>query len=483
MDYKNYNRCRQFTPPGWGTARTLAPCGRADRAVQFRLSECRPTLAPIIIPAQGGMNTARNPNVEESPDPCHGRRFCPPATQTPINVHLNMCQVGDNAGMGGQCKTGQGGRNSGGGVSSSSGGADPYCAQCPNTCPLPRCPPGTKVERRLPIIPPATFLQSNWRMPDETTYKMDYVPCKRVITQSFAPERVVASSTGDFEHLSVTHLDFPAHRVCPYEKPPWSFGKQREINMARMNGVTSYKFDYVPKQGSPAPSAKPLRFIDSEAPAMDDRTVYQVEYIEHPLPDKDAALNRKQEAMAHCEPFDGLTTYKQQYIPKYGKAAESVMKERRFMKDIGPMEHQTTYKISYEPFYFGDQECIPADIYDQMYPPQDKCCPVRCFPEDDRTLEDPVQPPVPPCLPPQPGKYCPTPREMLCAPRVQPCLSPYILKKENNFGNDCTTIRVEHNMKQQTQNDPIEYICDSSQNNFPPIKTKLYPVIKQKTCD
>lgn len=464
---RNYSRCRQFTPAGWGTARTLAPCGRSpNQSIAFRVTptQCRPAYQPMIIPSQGGMNLAQDESIWDNPDPCHGRRFCPPQTQRPINVQLKMCPVTQNS-----CGQQQGnygpGSGQGYGQQQQQVPRDPYCEQCPNTCPLPRCPPGVKVSRTYPIIPVSRIQENYFKMPNSSVYKSDYVPRELERTPSFAPERIVVESEGNFENQSLTRADYHPHPVCPYKKPPWSFAKPREENTMRLNGISTYKIDYVPKEGKPAHSAKPTPFLDADPPNMDDLTVYQVEYVAHPLEPPAAKLTKAQqlaEITSTCCPFDGLTIYKQDYIPKQVMPAQSVIdKERRYMRNLQPMDGTTTYKSSFNPFYFEDIECIPAEIYDQIYPPsKDSCRTVSCYPEGcDRNLENPIEPPRPPCPPAQERPYCPSPYEMQCSPRAQPCVSPYKLKQEGNNYDGSTTIRVEHNVNRECQNEPIEYIC------------------------
>lgn len=462
---RNYNRCRQYIPAGWGTARTLAPCNRLDRAVTFRATEYKPDYSPMVLSAQQGMNLARDKSIPENPDPCHGRRFCPPSKQ-PINIELKMCPVPNTSNEGQAC-----------GIEMSActrprysrkmsqlpdAKVDPYCQQCPNVCPLPRCPPGIKVERTMPIIPKRRLQESAFKMPNASVYKLDFVPRKPEITKSFAPERIVVELQGEFQQESLTKYDYKPLPVCPYKKPPWAFMKAREESSLKMSGTSRYKLDYVPKIGAPAPSAKPVRMPDAEPPLMDDKTVYRVDYTPHCLPERFVKAKEEDASIAACCPFDGLSVYKRDYIPKKGKPALSVLdKERTFAKILAPMDDATTYKASFGPFYFGDQECIPADVYDALYPPRDKCCDIRssCEPEPERELENPVQAPQPPCPPPVDGSYCPSPYEMRCSPQAVPCVSPYKLKRENNPYGDSLTIRVEHNAAGECQNEPVEYVC------------------------
>ncbi|CAL8100825.1 unnamed protein product [Orchesella dallaii] len=456
----NYSRCRQFVPPGWGSARTLAPCNRIGRSVAFRVAECRPAHSPMIIQANAGMNMAKDGDIRDNGDPCHGRNFIPPSNQAPINVQLKMCPVPDNNANFNEMQQQDYAPISYSQNMQSTTGRD-FCEPRLDTTPLPRCPPGVKVERTLPIIPARRLQESYFKMPNASVYKSDYVPRQAEPTLSFAPERMVVESQGEFENESLTKHDYKPMPVCPYKKPPWAFRKPREESTMRMNGISSYKIDYVPKDGKPAPSAKPERFIDPDPPSMDDKTVYQVEYIPRELPTPPSKMSRKQmlSENMYCVPFDGLTVYKRDYIPKKARPAGSVVdKERAYAQILSPMDGTTTYKSSYEPFYFDNMPCIPADIYDEMYPPKDKCCDVRCYPEPTRELEYPTPPPVPPCQPIPEKDYCPTPEEMRCAPRSIPCVPPIKLKKQSNYDGS-TTISVEHNMKRECQREPIEYIC------------------------
>ncbi|OXA46540.1 Stabilizer of axonemal microtubules 2 [Folsomia candida] len=287
-----------------------------------------------------------------------------------------------------------------------------------------RCPEGNLAQRTTPIYPRSSTFPKNKQLNWSSTYRNDFVPRKGDRPAQMRPSNTPWRTEVQFYWDSVYRSEYKAFPLSKKEaRPPdWEYFPPCQP----MNGQTSYTRDYPKKEGAPAKTTKKRFFLDPCPPPLDDQSTYSIAFVPHGLLPRDAKKTQKELQLEYgsiCAPFEGITTYKRDFLPNNRPDPGRSMKPKLYgAKPQGKFDDRTVYRCAYEPFYYDDEQlenCIPYPEYDNMFPPKDKCAEVRCFPEAERTppLQPPL-PPSPPCRPPQPGFVCPSSREVRCGGRA-----------------------------------------------------------------
>jgi len=203
--------------------------------------------------------------------------------------------------------------------------------------------------------------------PAHTTYQTAFYPRMVQITPSFKPKPMPPKPSGDTLYESMyrdqyrwhcADVDRVVHKPPPYIQPTQP-----------MKLSSSYFVDYPPKQSPPAMSAKRRPQWDMNPPKFDDLTTYRMQFAFHGAEALERPKIAKQEWMAECHPFCGITIYKQDYRPTFVCPVKSHRQAQRKFKKSGEFDDRTTYKCSYEPFYYENEEdCIPCPLEQAVYP-------------------------------------------------------------------------------------------------------------------
>jgi len=159
-----------------------------------------------------------------------------------------------------------------------------------------------RLTARNDYVPPTTPFEGNSR------YKSDFPMHARTPRQSFKPMENTIHSDAPFEGTTEARKSYVQHAVPrreTREKPTW------EPSTARMDGMSTSRKDYGPKEGMKQTSYKP-------------ETV----------------------AFRSTEPFDGWSTQRADYV---GRPAERVRRHEpeTYRKPEGELEFNTTAKMAY----------------------------------------------------------------------------------------------------------------------------------------
>jgi hypothetical protein len=113
---------------------------------------------------------------------------------------------------------------------------------------------------------------------------------------------------------------------------------------------------------------------------MEGKTTYRTAYIPFCPKEykyaKQPIMSKTSGGDFSCAPFAGMSTYRGDYWPKPIIRVASLKPTVRGAFSDAPFADRTTYRNDYNPFHFNNtcEPCVPAQIYNQVYPGPMYCC-------------------------------------------------------------------------------------------------------------
>jgi len=300
--------------------------------------------------------------------------------------------------------------------------AQPPCYLHPrNDCNIPcckpprKCPEGIYVQRVEPFTPDRKYLPPEIPFNGLTTYRENYYLKCGQKAQSFKPAAQFDPSDASFVGLTSYREQY--YPKCAKREKSYKPNVTANFSDSPMRDMSTYRFDYHLKCGEKVESLKPkAQFFPSSA-KMDGITTYRSTFIpfcprEYKFA-KQPYANKLMSGDFSCKPFEGISTYRVDYWPKPINKQASLKPNVKPRFSDAKMDGCSTYRYDFNPFTFEKciDNCVPARVYDEMYP---RCGLFACGAEPEeaknKDYEDPCPPPPNcPCGPPPP-----------CDPRMPP---------------------------------------------------------------
>jgi len=227
---------------------------------------------------------------------------------------------------------------------------------CPTPCnnnPIPIC-----VQRTLPIKPDRVYIPPDTPFNNLTTYRGDYYPKCFDKAQSFKPASLFDPSDAQFNGISSYRVDY--YPKCTVREKSYKPTVQANFSDAPMKEISTYRNDYHLKCGPRSVSLKPATEFSPSGAKMEDRTTYRSAFTpfcprEYKFA-KQPYANKLQGGDFSCRPFEGVSTYRNNFWEKPIIKTDSLKPRTRPRFSDAKFDGHSTYRNDYNPFTFGNCE-------------------------------------------------------------------------------------------------------------------------------
>lgn len=205
-------------------------------------------------------------------------------------------------------------------------------------------------QRQKPFKPQSVAISSTGPLCSETTHRSDFIPLPLESRKPRNPEPVHISE-GKFEDQSVYNLEFTEKglvRVDPI-KP-----QQSERSQDRFVGEATYAVDYKAWDLEPHQNCGPKYEYRKPSVDFNGEPIYTSDYVDHGVVKPPSAFKPLIQPI-QSEPFDAITTFTADYVPKHGGKQRPFRPNHTTVHSDLPFSNETTHRADYTEWPLSQQ--------------------------------------------------------------------------------------------------------------------------------